>query len=114
MDTTTIGENFWNRLEVNWRAFADEEALVGDIPVFPTQGLQKKDSSVSGTRIRISGLTSDWSSDKLEDIARTEFSKLTDPFVPQTLYPINARYNEQIVPIPRFEGILFHLFSCNC
>ena len=108
VDTTTTGEHFWNRLEVNWRAFADEEALVGDIPVFPTQGLQKEDSSVSGTRIRISGLTSDWSSDKLEDIARTEFSKLTDPFVPQTLYPINVRYNDQIVPIPRFEGILFH------
>ena len=108
VDTTTTGEKFWNRLDVNWREFADEEALVEDIPVFLTQGLQKEESSVSGTRIRISGLTSDWSSDKLGEIARTEFSKLTDPFVPQTRYPINVRFNEQIVPIPRFEGILFH------
>ena len=108
VDTTTTGEQFWNRLEVNWREFADEEALVGDIPVLPTQGLQKEDDSVSGTRIRISGLTSAWSSAKLEDIARAEFSKLTDPFVPQSRYPINVRYNEDAVPIPRFENILFH------
>ena len=108
VDTTTTGEQCWNRLDVNWREFADEEALVEDIPVFLTQGLQKEESSVSGTRIRISGLTSDWSSDKLEEIARAEFSKLTDPFVPQTRYPINVRFNEQIVLIPRFEGILFH------
>ena len=108
VDTTTTGEQFWNRLDVNWREFAEEEALVEDIPVFPTQGLQKDESSVSGTRIRISGLTSDWSSDKLEEIARSEFSKLTDPFVPQTRYPINVRFNEQLVSIPPFEGILFH------
>ena len=108
VDTTSTGEQFWNRLDVNWREFADEEALVEDIPVFPAQGSQKEQSSVSGTRIRISGLTSDWSSDKLGGIARAEFSKLTDPFVPQTRYPINVRFNEQIVPIPRFEGILFH------
>ena len=108
VDTTTTGEEFWNRLNINWREFADEEALVEDIPVFVTQGLQKEESSVSGTRIRITGLTSDWSSGKLEAIARAEFSKLTDPFVPYARYPINVRFNEQIVPIPRFEEILFH------
>ena len=108
VDTTTTGEQFWNRLDVNWRDFADEEALVEDVPVFPTQGLQKEEISVSGTRIRISGLTSDWPSAKLEDIVRAEFSKLTDPFVPQTRYPITVRLNAQIVPIPRFEEILFH------
>ena len=80
VDTTTTGEQFWNRLDVNWRDFADEEALVGDIPVVPTRGLQKEHNSVSGTRIRISGLTSDWLSDKLKDIARAEFSKTNRPF----------------------------------
>ena len=108
VDTTTSGEQFWNRLDVNWRDFADEEALVEDVPVFPTQGLQKEESGVSGTRIRISGLTSDWPSAKIEDIVRAEFSKLTDPFAPQTRYPITVRFNAQIVPIPRFEEILFH------
>ena len=108
VDTTTTGEDFWNRLDVDWRAFADEDALVEEVPVFPTQGFQKEELSVSGTRIRISGLTSDWSSEKLDDIARREFSKLTDPFVPQRRYPINLRFNDQIMPIPRFEDILFH------
>ena len=44
---------------------------------------------------------------KLREIARDDFSKLTDPFVPQARYPINIRYNDQPVDIPRFDSILF-------
>lgn len=107
IDTTTKGEDCWNRLLVDWRDFGGSETLVEDVPVFPTQGRWKQETALSGTQIRISALDSKWSSGKLQNVARDEFSKLTDPFVPQARYPINLRYNGQPVPIPRFDSVLF-------
>ena len=107
IDTTTKGEEHWNRLEIDWREFAEGETLVEDVPVFPTQGRAKQDKGTTGSHIRICALNSIWSSEKLQNIARGEFSKLTDPFVPQGAYPINIRYNDQPVEIPRFDSILF-------
>ena len=107
VDTTIRGEENWNRLDIDWRDFAEGEALVGEVPVFPKRGQPKGDEETTGTRIRICALNSMWSSDKLQTIAREEFSKLTDPFVPKASYPINIRCNEQPVQIPRFDSILF-------
>ena len=81
--------------------------MVEDIPVSPILGHMKVDSTTTGTRIHISALDNEWSSGKLQDIARGEFSKFTDPFVPQARYPISIRYNDQPVHVPRFDNILF-------
>ena len=105
--TTTKGEKRWNQLLVDWRDFADADALVEDVALAPEQGRVKNDPNRSGTRIRIYALNSDWSPEALETIAREEFSKLTDPFVPQARYPINLRYNTRPISIPRFDKILF-------
>ena len=107
VDTTINGEEYWNRLDIDWRDFAEGEALIGEVPIFAKRGKTKENKEVTGTDIRICALNSIWSSDKLQTIAREEFSKLTDPFVPQASYPINIRFNGQPVHIPRFDNMLF-------
>lgn len=107
ISTTTKGDKRWNRLQIDWRQFTDDSLLVEDVSISPQYGALKQDLSQSGTRIRIYALVSSWSPDKLRKIAADEFSKLTDPFVPETRYPINIRYNDQPVKIQRFDDILF-------
>ncbi len=55
----------------------------------------------------IYGLSSFWDKDKLTEIATQEFSKLRDPFVSQSAFPIVLRLNDSPLAIPRFEKILF-------
>ena len=108
VSTTVKGERHRNRLRVDWRQFDDDNLMVEDVPLSPTKSKrEKRDPGRSGTRIRIYALTSAWSPEKLCKIATDEFSKLTDPFVPESRYPINVRYNEDPVKIRRFDDILF-------
>ena len=107
VSTTTKGERRRNRLRVDWRQFTDDNLLVEDVSVSPTKGGVKSDANMSGTRIRIYALTSAWSPDKLREIATDEFSKLSDPFVPESRYRINVSYNDQPIRIRRFNDILF-------
>ena len=107
VSTTIEGERRLNRLRVDWREFTDDSLMVEDVRVSPTKGGVKSDPSRSGTRIRIYALSSPWSTEKLGEIVADEFSKLTDPFVPESRYPINVRYNDQPVRIQRFDDILF-------
>lgn len=107
VDTTMTGETNWNRLVVDWRSFADEDAMVEDVEISPSVGAIKSNSQLSGTQIRIYALTSAWSTEKLQRITREDFSKLTDPFVPDRQYSVNVRFNDEPVPIPRFDKVLF-------
>ena len=108
VETTTEGELHWNTLKVDWRDFTRDDALIQDVNVSPSLGQTKQDTSTAGTTIKIYALTSEWSLEKLTyDIAQGQFSKLTDPFVPEVRYPINLRYNSHRVRIPRFDRILF-------
>ena len=87
--TTTAGEACWNLLDIDWGRFShDSDKLLEEVPVEPRRGPQKDDRAVCGTTIRIAALSAEWSSKKLEEIARKEFSKLTDPFVARGVYPI--------------------------
>jgi signal transduction histidine kinase len=106
--TTKKGELTWNMLDIDWRKFSnDSDELIDDIEVAPATGNKKDDPKISGTRIRISALTSNWSVEKLKKIVADEFSKLTDPFVPRSRYPISLRFNSDGISIPIFEKILF-------
>lgn len=106
--TSQKDEKNWNLLDIDWRVFShDSDALLEDIEVSPKKGQKKEKPEVQGTQIRISSLTSDWSLEKLVDIATEEFSKLTDPFTPKSHFPISLRFNNQFVKIPRFDELLF-------
>ena len=108
VSTTVKGEKRRNRLRVDWRQFIDDDLMVEDVAIAPTKHYRdKRDPNSSGTRIRIYALTSAWSSSKLREIATDEFSKLTDPFVPESRYPINVSYNDEPVRMERFNDILF-------
>lgn len=108
VQTSTKGEPNWNLLEINWRFFShNSNALVEDIAIKPGTGRPKEDPDASGTRIRVYGLASRWSEEALREIASSEFSLLTDPFLPRSRYPISLRFNDHPVPIPAFDKILF-------
>jgi len=108
VETSVEGEANWNLLDIDWRLFShDSDADVAMIDISPTKGDRKTDRDIHGTRIKVTGLKSDWSFDKVRGIARDEFSKLTDPFLPKARYPISLRFNDRAVEIPRMEKLLF-------
>ena len=107
VETTEAGESHWNNLEIDWRDFDSLiEQSVEDIEVIPTIGNAKARPEYSGTRIRITALASNWSSERLGIVAN-ELSKLTNPFYPRSRYPVSLRFNDDDVKIPRFDQILF-------
>jgi len=106
--TSRSGEARWNVLEVDWSMFSHEsDKLIEDIPVTPHFGERKSSPELSGTTIHISSLEAGWSREKLEQVARDEFSRLTDPFVPRSRYPITLRFNGNVVPIISLDKLLF-------
>jgi signal transduction histidine kinase len=107
VESSTSGEPNWNLLDIDWSVFSHEsDALLEDFPVAPFSGALKERPEESGTRVRISSLTSDWTGERLNELARDQFSKLTDPFTETPVFPIQLRYNGDPVPIPRFNRLL--------
>jgi signal transduction histidine kinase len=108
VNSSTKGETNWNRLKINWRLFSHEsDALVEDIVLQPVIGDAKEEPEISGTEIVVFGLKSQWTEEKVREIAASEFNRLTDPFISQSRYPISLRFNEQPVAIPILDKILF-------
>jgi len=108
VDTTQAGESNWNTLEIDWSQFShDSDALIDQIDVEPHRGAVKEDRQRSGTVLTITALSASWSKSKLDELARREFSKLTDPFNDEARYPITLRFNGEPVPIPPFNRLLF-------
>ena len=106
--TTTAGEACSNLLDIDWGRFShDSDRLLEEVPVEARRGPQKNDPAVCGTTIRIAALSAEWNSKKLEEIARKEFSKLTDPFVARGVYPIFLRFNDDPVAIRRLSDVIF-------
>ena len=106
--TTTAGEARWNLLDIDWGWFShDSDKLLDEVPVEPRCGPQKNNRDASGTTIQITALSSEWNSTKLEEIAAKEFSKLTDPFLAKTLYPISLRFNDDVVAIRPLKDVIF-------
>ena len=107
VESTVSGESRWNTLDIDWSLFSHEsDALVDAIHIAPKPGRAKKNPGISGTRIRISGLTSSWSKVRLGELVIQEFTKLTDPFTDRALFPIRLLFNEEPVSIPRFNQSL--------
>lgn len=106
--TSRKRESHWNELHIDWRDFErDLEQMVEDIPVAPEMGSKKSDAAKSGTTITISALRSEWTEDKLKQLAVTDLARATDPFAENTDFTIDLRFNERHVPIDRMNELLF-------
>lgn len=107
VESSTAGDSHWNFLDIDWSVFSHEsDALIEEFHVAPRRGTPKEHPQESGTRIRICGLASEWTRERLEELARDEFSKLTDPFTETAVFPIQLRFNGDPVSIPRFNRLL--------
>lgn len=106
--TSKAGETHWNELKIDWDDFSHEsDKEIQDIPVDPQTGSEKDGTSTHGTTIRIAGLSADWSEGQLAEIAREEFSKFSDPFTPASRYPVILKFNDESVPVPEINRVLF-------
>jgi len=103
--TGTPADSHWNVLNINWNDFADAaDEDISSINVDPEVGA-KKDSDRHGTLIRVTSLTSAWTYDKLDALAREHFSKLVDPFSRRKL-PLKLTFNAISVEIPPFSSFI--------
>ena len=108
VETSTVTESNWNLLDIDWSVFSHEsDALLDAIPIEARLGKLKDNPRVSGTRVMISDLSSLWTKETVEELARKEITKLTDPFTDHTLFPVELLFNGEPVTIPRFNKILF-------
>ena len=109
VESTTAGEPTWNVLAIDWSVFShDSDALLEAFHLEPRRYRPKEESSYSGTRLFISGLPSPWTKDKLEALAKAEFTKLTDPFTDTSLFPVQLLFNHTPISIPRFNSLLLN------
>lgn len=103
--TAAANETRWNWLDIDWNDFADAaDDDLSSVPVAPTYAADKA-VGVSGTVIEISALRSDWSTEKLSQLALADFSKLIDPLSDAKL-PLKLRFNGTPVEIPAFADFL--------
>ncbi len=103
--TSKKGEQAWNELSIDWSSIKRDPSMdLADFPAAPSRGLKKGKPADHGTTIRVSNLTSEWSAEKLESLAKTDFAKLVDPFLTSFSRPnIRLFFNGQTVDIPAFQ-----------
>ena len=107
VESSTAGEPKWNVLDIDWSVFSHEsDELLDSYHIEAKHGDMKDQAGISGTSLTISGLTSNWDKKTLEDLARREFMKLTDPFADLTLFPVQLHFNGERVRIPPFNQLL--------
>lgn len=105
VSTTRSQDTHINRLNINWDDFDCMDAMLSDINIEPYVGKMKLDEIISGTRIAISNLTSNWTKARLSRMANEEFSVLTDPLATRRNRKRIALYwNGDRVPIPLLDS----------
>ncbi|WP_420469874.1 ATP-binding protein [Brevundimonas sp. FT23042] len=105
--TGVEGRARWNSLSIDWNDFADaNDADLDSVDVSVETGASKPRSQ-SGTIITISALRSEWSAEKLEQLAIEQFSRLIDPLDPdRSALPLEILFNNVEVRVPRFADFL--------
>ena len=109
VETATLEDDHWNRLQIDWDQFAlEDDTMVDQVPVDPFVGPEKESESAKGTTLMISGLEADWTQEKLEKIAIQEFSRISDPFLPKTkTFPLKITFNANEIKLRRISSELF-------
>jgi len=106
--TSSDDETHWNELRIDWRDFErDLDEMVEDVPVTPNKGGRKTSTSESGTTLTITALRSEWTEDKLKQLAMTDLARVIDPFAGQTDFTLELRFNGCHVPIEPMNDLLF-------
>jgi signal transduction histidine kinase len=97
--TGTAESSHWAFLEVDWSKLRENLNLdLSDFSVSPEVGKKKASPDAQGTLIRISNLQSDWSILRLRELAKSELSKIQDPFDKEAeVLDLSITYNGQSV-----------------
>lgn len=103
--TSKKGDRTLHELKIDWSAIKRNPHLnLDDFPAAPNVGPKKNKAHDHGTIIRMSNLTSEWSIEKMESVAKTDFAKLVDPFLTSFSRPnVRLYFNGQSVDIPSFQ-----------
>ncbi len=106
--TTAKSEDiYWNKLYVDWTVLEDQPNLNIDdfiVTAYEDSEGPRKANDVSGTEILISHLYSDWTSERLVELAGSELAKLQDNFDgPAVNKRLRFMINGQAISIPFFE-----------
>lgn len=96
-----------NVLEIDWRAFENLDAMIGDIKIEPRKGLQKQSEKWQGTKLTINGLLEDWTEKRVREFANYDLARLTDPFLdPKSRPRIGLSWNGDRIAIPWLDRAL--------
>ena len=107
VETATAKDTRWNVLDIDWEAFGENAGqLVEDIEVAPEKGDKIQANEELGTKIEISHLNDNWTSQKLSQIANNDIARLLDPFTSRRRIAIPLKFNGQRVAVPRMNEIL--------
>lgn len=105
--TARESDVLFNILEIDWKKFADVDAMLDQIPISPSVGSDKPSPSWSGTSIIISDLTENWTIARVREMAEYDFARLTDPFVDAEARPrIAIFWNGERITIPIMPSAL--------
>lgn len=108
IETTKKNEQYYNVLEIDWTLFShDSDLFIENIQIQPIIGSPKNDASVSGTTIKIYDLHSNWTKQKLEDVAATQLNRFIDPFNNNNRDFIVLWYNKEPVILKGINKELF-------
>lgn len=105
VETARITDADSSLLDIDWSLFSRHpDRRLEEIDIVPRPGPAK--SRPRGTVLSIRQLSTNWSVLKLEDIAKTQFSRLNDPFEAAARFPIDLTFNQATVQIPAFRRLL--------
>lgn len=108
VETTQNGDEATNILEIDWNIFShDSDALLESIDIQPQIGKTKTNPSDQGTRIYIYDLKEDWSIEKIQSIAKSQFGRFIDPFAKQNRDFITLWFNTKLIILEGIDRKLF-------
>ena len=114
--TSKLGESHINVLDIDWSLFGHEvESEVSDIAIDPTTGASKDSPKDHGTRIRITGLSSDWPRARVIEMLHGAIARMVDPFQPgRGNELLHVTYNEVRVLVPSIPSLLLRSAHAVC
>jgi len=116
VETASKSDQFFNLLKLDWRPiFADPTLDASALDYAPETGKKKSDESLSGTVVTVRELQSDWTEEKLRELANSELAKLGDPFASDFINEfIELRLQGKRVWLPEFDESRFEMADAVC